>query len=420
MVSHRIRLGLVLFAPLLAFFPHDASAQVDQVIRRAGDRVEAAVNREINQAVDRAVDCALGDKRCVEQAERDGRKVQIKDAQGNVIRDAAGNPVQDQETAAHATGAPGTGVWRNYDFVPGDSVWYASDWSTEPIGRFPARQLEFVSGNFEIVERDSVRLLEARSSGVFRVKLPRRLPDEFTVEFLMEIPTNNLGTAVHFSPLTTSVSRTPFDYLYLFHSPGIYSGGRERSGTSMPTKVVKKLVPVKLQVDSAYAILYIGPDRAAQVPNANFPRTDVLEFHVNANERFPAYISEIVVRAGLAPLYEGLMRSGAVTTHGFLFDVGSDRLRPESSPKLEELRAALQQHSDLRVGIEGHTDATGDNASNQGLSERRARSVAKWLADNGIAASRVQASGMGETVPVGDNGTEAGRQQNRRVVIRKL
>jgi outer membrane protein OmpA-like peptidoglycan-associated protein len=95
-------------------------------------------------------------------------------------------------------------------------------------------------------------------------------------------------------------------------------------------------------------------------------------------------------------------------------------LRPESSPKLEEMRAMLAQHADLKVMIEGHTDATGDDASNLSLSDRRAQAVVAWLTSNGIHASRLQAAGKGETVPVGDNATEAGRQQNRRVVIRKL
>src|SRR5690606_32126908 len=132
--------------------------------------------------------------RCVEQAERDGKPVRIRDASGNVVTDANGNPVQDQAAAAAASSAPGTGVWRNYDFAPGDSVWYASDWSGEQVGRFPASQLEFVRGNFEIVERNGTRLLEARSAGIFRVKLPATLPPAFTLEFLIEVPTNHIAT----------------------------------------------------------------------------------------------------------------------------------------------------------------------------------------------------------------------------------
>ena len=80
----------------------------------------------------------------------------------------------------------------------------------------------------------------------------------------------------------------------------------------------------------------------------------------------------------------------------------------------------LAGHPDLRLGIEGHTDATGDDAHNADLSVRRARSVVAYLVEHGIAANRLEASGKGETAPIGDNATPAGRQQNRRVVIRKL
>jgi outer membrane protein OmpA-like peptidoglycan-associated protein len=394
-------------------------AQIGRVIRRAQDRVERRVEREVDQAVDQAVDCALGDRDCVEKAKADGRPVVIKDADGRVITDASGNPVTDQDEAATAAEKPNTGVWRNYDFVPGDSVWFATDWSTEPVGRFPARQLEFVRGNFEIVERDGMRLLEARSSGVFRIQLPRDLPPQFTLEFLYLLPANHIATQVHFAPLSGSLARTTQDYLYLYHAPGINRAARDRSSTAMGPKITGKLMPYRLQVDSSYAILYVGADRAAQVPNADFPRSRVIEFHVNANERFPAYFSEFVVRAGLDPLYDKLMADGEVTTYGFLFDVNSDRLRPESTPKLEELRAMLADHAELRLEIEGHTDATGEDAHNLDLSKRRAQSVIDYLVASGIAADRLTATGKGETEPIGDNATASGRQQNRRVVIKR-
>jgi outer membrane protein OmpA-like peptidoglycan-associated protein len=369
--------------------------------------------------VDNAVDCALGDTRCVEQAQKDGKTVQIKDAQGNVITDASGNPVQDQASAAAAVAAPGTGIWRNYDFVRGDSIWVATDWSTERVGRIPASQIEFVEGNLEIVERGGRNLLEAKSSSIFRVRLPAKLPDEFSLEFQLEVGAPHMATGVFFAPKASSMSREPWDYLYLFANSGIYRKGQAVSSAT-DRSVVGNLVDVKLQVDSAYAILYLGPTRVAQVPSSNFARTGAIEFHMGANPGFPAYISDIVVVVGLDPLYDKLMANGEVTTYGFLFDVNSDRLRPESGPKLDEFRAMLAQHTNLRVTIEGHTDATGDGASNQVLSERRAQSVVAWLTANGIDASRLQASGKGETAPVGDNATPAGRQQNRRVVIRKL
>ena len=72
------------------------------------------------------------------------------------------------------------------------------------------------------------------------------------------------------------------------------------------------------------------------------------------------------------------------------------------------------------MAIEGHTDSLGDDEYNQDLSERRAQSVVDFLTDAGVDPSRLQAVGYGESDPVADNATEAGRRENRRVKIRNL
>lgn len=408
--------------PLLAalvLVPSLASAQFGNVIKRAQDRVERKIDQKVNQAVDDAVDCALGDKKCVEDAKKEGKPVVIKDAKGTVITDADGHPITDQDAALAAAEAPGTGVWRNYDFVRGDSIWVATDWTSERVGRFPASQLEFVSGNMEIVERDGKALLEAKSASTVRIKLPATLPEQFTVEFNLETGAPHIASMLFTSPHEGPFAQYEGDYLYLYSVPGFYRSGKSVSSTQTRA-LVKNLMPVRLQVDGKYAILYIGSERVGMLPNANIPRSGVLEIRLNGNQDSPAYLSDIVVAVGLDPLYDKLMADGAVTSYGFLFDVDSDRLRPESTPKLEELHKMLADHADLKVAIEGHTDATGDDAHNQDLSVRRAKSVVAYLTANGIASNRVSAVGKGESTPIGDNATPAGRQQNRRVVIRKM
>lgn len=321
-------------------------------------------------------------------------------------------------TAQDAPAEPGTGVWRNYDFVRGDSIWIATDWSNERVGRFPSSQLVHVSGNMEIVEREGVKLLEAKSASVIQLALPADLPEQFTIEFNLELGAGHFWTALFTKPHEGSPTRAEGDYLYLYSRPGIYRSGKEVSA-AVDRSLVNKLQPVKLQVDGDYAILYVGATRVAMVPSASFQRSSTLEIRMNGQPNRESYLSDIVVAVGLDPLYNTLMSEGAVTSYGFLFDVDSDRLRPESTPKLEELRKMLVDHSDLKLVIEGHTDATGDDAHNQDLSQRRAAAVVAFLTANGVGADRVQAAGMGETVPVGDNATALGRQQNRRVVIRK-
>ena len=69
------------------------------------------------------------------------------------------------------------------------------------------------------------------------------------------------------------------------------------------------------------------------------------------------------------------------------------------------------------ISVEGHTDAYGSDEYNQGLSERRARSVANYLTKLGVDRKRMSTVGLGEKYPVATNKTAAGRELNRRVEI---
>ena len=319
--------------------------------------------------------------------------------------------------AAPATEKPGEGVWRNYDFVPGDTVWKATDLSAEPVGRFPATQIEFVSGNLQTVELNGEKAIEVSSASVFRLPLPRALPRGFTLEFMLNFPAANFITTIFFGPMTTSVAAYANDYLQIYARPGVYRKGKEVSNLFMP-RITDRWVPVKLQVDDTYAILYVDSERAAQVPAVNFARSAMIEFRASGNQRLKTYLKDFVVAVGVNKMYETLIKTGSFTTRGILFATDSDRLRPESTPALSEILTALNDHADLKILIEGHTDNVGDDAHNQALSERRAQAVAGYLVQQGIASARLSAAGKGESTPSADNATAEGRQQNRRVVIK--
>ena len=77
----------------------------------------------------------------------------------------------------------------------------------------------------------------------------------------------------------------------------------------------------------------------------------------------------------------------------------------------------LKAYPDAKIEIEGHTDSMGSETYNQALSERRANTVKTYLVSLGIAAGRITTRGFGETQPVADNATAAGRAENRRVII---
>ena len=78
----------------------------------------------------------------------------------------------------------------------------------------------------------------------------------------------------------------------------------------------------------------------------------------------------------------------------------------------------LAEYDRTYVDVYGHTDSVGSDAYNQDLSERRARSVADYLATHGVREARLGIRGFGETQPVASNETDAGRAANRRVEIK--
>jgi len=100
-----------------------------------------------------------------------------------------------------------------------------------------------------------------------------------------------------------------------------------------------------------------------------------------------------------------------------LFDVDSAALKPGSYTEINRVANVLVQYPQTNIQIAGHTDSTGSETYNQSLSERRAMSVQNALANQGVAPNRMQTLGFGESQPIADNATEAGRQMNRRVVV---
>jgi outer membrane protein OmpA-like peptidoglycan-associated protein len=98
-----------------------------------------------------------------------------------------------------------------------------------------------------------------------------------------------------------------------------------------------------------------------------------------------------------------------------LFDTNKYTLKQGAQVSLAKVATILQLYPGLKVQVEGYTDSTGTPAYNQTLSENRADSVQNFLVQNGVPQGSVTAAGYGATNFVADNGTAAGRQQNRRV-----
>jgi outer membrane protein OmpA-like peptidoglycan-associated protein len=125
-------------------------------------------------------------------------------------------------------------------------------------------------------------------------------------------------------------------------------------------------------------------------------------------------ITNNVPNASVARVGEGM---DVTFASSLLFAENSDVLTEQARANLTQLAQSLQKYPNTNVLIVGHTDATGTEANDMALSQRRATATKNYLATQGVARSRMRAEGRGSSEPVAPNDTEADRQQNRRVEV---
>ena len=107
-----------------------------------------------------------------------------------------------------------------------------------------------------------------------------------------------------------------------------------------------------------------------------------------------------------------------VAAKNVFFATGSFKLLPKSFKSLDEVAAIMKADDLLKIQIDGHTDAQGDDAKNMTLSDNRAAAVKAYLVSKGVSDAATSSTGYGETKPVADNKTAAGRAKNRRVEMK--
>lgn len=111
-------------------------------------------------------------------------------------------------------------------------------------------------------------------------------------------------------------------------------------------------------------------------------------------------------------------KDAVIVLRNIFFDVNKFDLQPESLAELDKVVTLLKENPGLVIQINGHTDAVGNTAANQKLSENRAAAVVRYLVEQGIATQRLSYKGFGATQPVAGNDTETGRAQNRRTEMK--
>jgi OmpA-OmpF porin, OOP family len=97
------------------------------------------------------------------------------------------------------------------------------------------------------------------------------------------------------------------------------------------------------------------------------------------------------------------------------FEINQNTVQRETEEKIDKVVTFMRKYPATTAVIEGHTDEVGTSADNLQLSRTRAQNVVTYMTNRGIARSRLQAVGYGETRPIADNSTEVGKRLNRRI-----
>jgi OOP family OmpA-OmpF porin len=348
-------------------------------------------------------------------------------------------PAPSQQAGA----APAFEAYSRFDFVPGERVIALEDFAQDSIGDFPAKWNTNASGEIVTIANRPGRWLKLTGKGVWVPEFLASLPENFTLEYDLLVAPNfvaadRLSTVfVELEnvkePAAWGVAENRFHFNVYPEAPDGNSQMEPRQGgdtLGLNETVVKRLAPDNMPVHLSVwrqrqrMRVYFNEVKVWDVPramSATAKYNAILFSLSNFDAGSEYYLGNIRMAVGAPDTRNKLVTEGKWVTHGILFDVNSDRVKPESYGALKEISNVLTESADIKVQIVGHTDSDGDAAQNLDLAKRRAAAVRTVLMTQfRIDGARLTTDGKGETQPIDKNETATGKANNRRVEFVKM
>jgi len=331
------------------------------------------------------------------------------------------------------------GTTSKFDFIPGEKIIFFDDFNSESIGDFPAMWLTNGSGEIVTMNKFDGRWFQITKSGYYIPEVREGFTDNYTIEFDMVI-TSDIGSesanGVLFYLLSAELDnpsggsqpgtagfRMAPDYQNV--SWNNWSEARDWQGdegtVSFDLKPGEKY-HMAFWFQKQRVRVYANENKLLDLPRglqANYVY-NIFRLEDVSDETTP-FISSFRIAAGLPDMRNKLITEGKLISYGILFDINSDKLKPESAPSIKEIAQVLNENPGVRIKIIGHTDNSGDDALNLDLSKRRAESVKNELIKTyAIDASRMETDGKGASQPLAPNDNALNKSKNRRVEFIKL
>ena len=437
-----------------------------QILKDIGNRIKQRTEQRANQKVDQTIDKGLDQ---VDNSAKDATKK--KDTSGNTNNNNSSNKQTDatnHTTTNNTTNTPdantqvsknsddaGFKIYSKFDFVPGDKVIAYDDFSKDAIGDFPVAWNTNSSGEVVTSSGQQGHWLMVRKPGRYIPEYIKDLPDNFTFEYdvICNEKFSFYSPAFSIFFLTGKNGKEALEYSFIpldkrsgvkigVHPANAGSSGgtvyaesfedgasvikNQVNTTQFNSNAGKTKLHVSVWRQKQRLRVYVNEEKAYDLPRA-FPTdksysTVLFELWGDMNNDNDRYIfGNIKLAVGAPDTRNKLITEGKFVTSGILFDVNSDKIKPESYGVMKDIANVLTENSSVKVKIIGHTDSDGSDADNLALSKKRAESVKASLAkDFGIDAARLETDGKGESQPVDKNTTAEGKANNRRVEFIKL
>lgn len=410
-----------------------------QLIKKLGDRAKNKLEQKAGDKVDKSIDDAVDGKSKTKTETEDGEVKVKKDGEETKVKTEAKN-------------TEGLKAYSKYDFIQGQKVLAYENFENAEVGDFPTRWNTNATAEVVTINNKEGKWLKINKEGVFHPEFITNLPENFTLEF--DLAVNNEWKGSHFAVNIANLEK-PEDFTYYYHyvswrgnyavhlelRPAMYSNTLANSkllAGSTGNHTVNNDVDFKGWNNASNNFVHMSIWRQGQRLRvyANSEKIWDLPRAFDATSKFNAVtfamqdgynaddymlLGNIRLASGAPDTRNKLITEGKFVTTGILFDVNSDKIKPESYGTLKDIATVLKENENVKVKIIGHTDSDGDDAKNMELSKKRAASVRIVLTTEfGIDGSRFETDGMGETKPIGDNKTQEGKAQNRRVEFVKL
>ncbi|MCF8339291.1 MAG: OmpA family protein [Bacteroidales bacterium] len=159
----------------------------------------------------------------------------------------------------------------------------------------------------------------------------------------------------------------------------------------------------------------------ASIAISGHKNRDCTDIFLRVLEEKPMPTGKVKVNIDAETMAEDIDEKGSVSIYGIHFDTDKATIKEKSESTLAEIASLLEEKPELNLGVVGHTDATGNEEHNMGLSKRRADAVVEFLtSEYSISKDRLKPRGVGPWAPVASNEDEDGRARNRRVELVKI